>query len=156
MKEQKNASFATNFDLSQARKDVQKDIWFSNDHKRLHFKILCDHSSLSLQLSKNKIHLKENLQNLECFLHEIGSEQFRHFKAKNGYYTHPDHRFFSHQVQIAFYQTKENMIPKSLDPNLCFLTGFSEEMIFHIRENEPQISALHLKAKIFSKKGPFE
>lgn len=142
--------------LLQKRKNVQKDIFFSqNDSSMLHYRIFSDSSTVCLTEKASGIELVETLQNLKCLAQDKVyfdpikkgfSQQLRFFTAKEGYYIYPSHKFVSDSINLSFFDLPGKTLPDDISSFEPYLKGFAKEVSFHLTDNASKLTAHHFRA----------
>lgn len=79
-------------DAHQSRGGVQKDIWVVNGEQRLHFRLMSEHSEITLHQKKGKMEVIEDFQQLHGWIQE-GEQSIGKITAQEGTYYYPSHRF---------------------------------------------------------------
>lgn len=141
--------------MGQIKEFVQKDLWIPHGEQRLHTRIQSAHSHLDLSENRGKLEAKEHLTNIQCLLQEEidpfhHTQELRFFSSQEGFYTYPEHRFTSKQVDIAFFVAPGTLLPSvplSLSP---YLTGTANEVLFRATSQAPLLTAHHLRARILT------
>ncbi len=142
---------------NQHRKQVRKDIWFSqNDCTRLHYQIASCGSVLSLSPIKNKFEIVETLQGVKCWMQdkllkdemeESPTQQARLIEAKNGTYRHTTQEFIANGVQLSLFQLPGHSLPDGpIEREEAFLSGVAHNISFFFGGKTPQFQAEQFEA----------
>jgi hypothetical protein len=143
----------------QRRKQVRKDIWFSQDQcSRLHYRISSEGSLLTLTPVKNRFEVVESLQGLKCWmqdklmtddLDESTSQQARLIEADSGTYCHTHQEFVANGVQISIFQLEGHQLPKEpISKDRAFLQGIAHDISFQFSGKTPQFQAKNFQATV--------
>lgn len=141
--------------LLQERKQIQKDLFFFQEGKRLQIHLQSAFSILSIQPSKKTWHLQEELYDLtSCFQDKIYQDfqgnyyqQLQSLKSPRGIYTYPSPTFSSEKVYLALYHLPGQEMPLEIDPQFSYLSGYAEKASFSLKTGSFQFIAEHLQAK---------
>lgn len=142
---------------NQHRKQVRKDIWFSQDDcSRLHYQIASEGSLLTLTPIKNKFEVVETLQGIRCWMQdkllcdETGedlTQQTRLIEAKDGVYRHTTQEFKANGVTISLFRLPGHHLPKDpADENDAYLSGVAHDISFLFSGKTPQFQARQFEA----------
>jgi hypothetical protein len=137
--------------IHQMRDDVQKDIWTMNEKERLHFRIVSEHSDLSLHRTGKSITVSENLQNIRCWIQEKilpaeNQQIIRFFYAQEGLYQYPSHSFSSPHLFLSFFQIPGQDLPDDIFSYSPYLQGLADQVSFQFTEKIPGFEASRLRA----------
>lgn len=143
---------------NQLRQGVQKDIWIANERQRLHFRFKSEKSHLALTQKKGKISAVEKLKQIECLIQEAvdpasSIQKLRMFRANEGTYYFPSHRFSANHIDLAFYQIPGIDLPSFLPLEKPFLTGTAQTITFSAADKNPAFTAHFLKIHLDPLKG---
>jgi len=138
----------------QHRKEVRKDIWFSQDDcQRFHYHIESEGSLLTLTPIHNKFEIVESLQGIKCWMQEKlynqgdPMQQTRYFEASEGDYRYTTKEFLASDVTLSFFRLPGHQLPKqSVDPKEAFLQGQAKDISFFFGGNTPQFQARQFQA----------
>ncbi len=140
---QNKKNYSPSFQIT--KKEVEKEIFFLENGKRLECKILSEHSRFLLKEKQTM----EKLKNFQCFLQEKISpeqpQQMKYFSAEKGIYFFSTHHFFSEKVYIAFMNVSEQTLPKKIDLKQAYFTGTADhiDLFFHPKKS---FTAQHIHA----------
>ena len=141
--------------LLQTRKEVQKDIFLTQNKSRLHFRICSEKSFVKLTEKKDNIEFIEDLDTIKCFFQDRISfdsqtnsynQQLRCFTADKGTYVYPSHKFSTDSINLSFLEIPGNNLPDSIDHFPPHLKGFAKEVSFILTDKSPQLNASHFRA----------
>lgn len=142
---------------NQDRKQVRKDIWFSqDDSSRLHYQIASESSQLTLTPIKNRFEIVETLDGIKCWMQDKlmkeGAEedpvqQARLIEAKSGIYRHSTQEFLASGVELSLFRLPGHKLPKeSISDQESLLTGIAKDISFHFGGKTPQFQASQFQA----------
>ncbi len=144
--------------LLQKRKNVQKDIFLSQNNTRLHYRIFSDSSTICFTEKKEGVQFIETLKNLKCLAQDkiylntqknCPYQQIRYFTAKEGNYIYPSHKFISDSIHLSFFDIPGSTLPKDISSFEPYLKGFANEVSFHLTDNSSsKLTAQHFRALI--------
>ena len=152
----KNA-FAT---TQQQRKDVVKEIWFTQeDNSRLHYRISSEKSLLTIQPQGKNLDCIEKLEKIQCWMQDKlydpttsagPMQQIRFLAAKDGLYRYTTQEFLAQTVDLSLYRLSGHELPKERIISKPFLQGVAQDVSFGISGNNPQFKAQQFKAQLNS------
>jgi hypothetical protein len=141
----------------QRRKDVKKDIFFSQeDGSRLHYRI---HSRASLltahpRAKEKKIDLNEKLEDIHCWMQdklyvngEAPMQQIRVLAADEGFYSYSSQKFQAESVALSLFRLSGQTLPLEIK-GAPFLEGDAEDVCFSVSGKSPSFQAHHFKARL--------
>ncbi len=142
---------------NQHRKQVRKDIWFSQDDcSRLHYQITSEGSTLTLTPIKNKFEVVEKLDKIKCWMQDklicddLGdnpSQQARLIEAADGIYRHTTQEFTANGVALSLFRLPGHQLPtETIDNNEAFLRGVARNVSFLFSGKAPQFQADQFEA----------
>lgn len=136
----------------QMREGVQKDIWTVNGTERLHSRLKCGYSELTLSQKKDKFEAVEELQQIHCWIQEAldpvtQMQQMRTLTALEGTYYYPSHRFLANAVHLNFYRLQGLEFPESLTEK-PFLSSVARQAFFSPAGKTPTFTAYDITAKV--------
>lgn len=143
--------------LLQKRKNVQKDIFISQNGTRLHYRIFSDSSTICFTEKKAGIEFVETLKNLKCLVQDkiylnpeknCFFQQLRYFTAKEGNYIYPSHKFVSDSIRLSFFDIPGKTLPNDISTFEPYLKGFANEVSFHLTDTASKLTAQHFRASI--------
>lgn len=144
---------------NQSRKQVRKDIWFSQDDcARLHYQIASKGSLLTLTPVKNRFEIVETLDGIRCWMQDklikdgIEQEPFqqaRYIEAENGVYRHTTQEFIASGVTLSLFRMPGHKLPQQT-PNTddAILSGIARNISFHFGGKTPQFQAVDFNATL--------
>jgi hypothetical protein len=140
---------------NQHRKQVRKDIWFSqNDGSRLHYQIASEGSLLSLKPIDNKFDIVESLQGVKCWMQDKLSgdgQQARLIEAKTGLYRYTTQEFTANSVLLSLFKLPGHVLPlEPLDTDEPFLSGIAKDISVIFNGKTPQFQAENFEATVAS------
>ena len=139
---------------TQKRSGVQKDIFFTRNEQRFHFKIFSEKSEITVA---NKKEIIENLENIVCLTQDKiffdntkqePMQQLRYFTAKEGTYTYPSHKFTTNFMNLTLFEAPGSELPASVNGLKPYLAGTAKEVSFSLIDKMPTLSAYHFKAAV--------
>lgn len=144
---------------NQKRKQVQKDIWFSQDAStRLHYQIASVGSFLSLTPVGNHFEIVETLEEIRCWMQDKllpaseesdPMQQTRYIEAKEGSYCHSSQEFLANDVTLSLFRIEGHTLPSGhIDENEAFLRGIARDISFHFNGKTPQFQAAEFQATV--------
>lgn len=156
----KNQVKAHSAPVQQLGKNVQKDLWFFENSQRLHMRIFCRSSLLTLILDNHKLKLVESLENLHCCMQEnqyfdenhVPRQKLRYFHSPIGSYSYPEHSFRAEQVSLSFSDEPSHQLPLALFAKTPFVHGEANEVLFSLSKKRYAFEAEHLKMHLNPKK----
>ncbi len=142
---------------NQERKQVRKDIWFSqDDSSRLHYQIASESSQLTLTPIQNRFEIVETLDGIKCWMQdklmkdgaeEDPMQQVRLIEAKNGVYRHSTQEFLANGVELSLFRLPGHQLPKEpVSEQESLLTGIAKDISFHFGGKTPQFQASQFQA----------
>lgn len=142
---------------NQERKQVRKDIWFSqDDNSRLHYHIASESSLLTLTPIKNSFEVVETLQGIKCWMQdklfitedkEEPMQQSRYIEAEEGLYRYSTQEFTANGVALSLYRLPGHLLPtESIDREKAFLHGKAHDVSFFFSGKTPQFQARQFQA----------
>lgn len=143
---------------NQERKQVRKDIWFSQDEStRLHYQIASEGSQLTLTPVKNKFELVEKLEGIKCWMQDklisnameenAFSQQARFIEAEAGIYRHTTQEFSASGVTLSLFRLCGHDLPtQPLNENEAVLRGIARDISFHFSGKTPHFQASQFEA----------
>lgn len=138
---------------NQHRKQVRKDIWFSqNDGARLHYQIASEGSLLSLKPIDNKFDIVESLQGVKCWMQDklsYDGQQARLIEAKTGLYRYTTQEFTANSVLLSLFKLPGHELPlEPLDTDKPFLSGIAKDISVIFNGKTPQFQAENFEATV--------
>lgn len=144
---------------NQHRKQVRKDIWFSqSDSSRLHYQIASEASLLSLTPTKTKFDIVESLQGVKCWMQDKLSvdptshdkvQQARLIEAETGLYRYATQEFSANSVLLSLFKLPGHILPFEPDQNdEPFLHGVAEDISVTFGGKTPQFQAENFEAMV--------
>lgn len=138
----------------QHRKEVRKDIWFSQeDGQRLHYHVLSEGSLLTLTPIQNQFEIVESLHGIKCwmqeklFYEESPAQQVRYFEATEGEYRYTTQEFVATDVNLSFFRLGGHELPdRGIDLKQAFLQGRAKEVSCFFGGKIPQFQARQFQA----------
>lgn len=136
---------------NQHRKQVRKDIWFSqNDGSRLHYQIASAGSLLSLTPVDNKFDIVESLQGVKCWMQDKLSDdgqQARLIEAETGLYRYTTQEFTANSVLLSLFKLPGHVLPlEPLETDEPFLSGIAQDISVIFSGKTPQFQADNFEA----------
>lgn len=142
---------------NQERKQVRKDIWFSQDeHSRLHYHIASESSLLTLTPVKNSFEVVETLHGIKCWMQdklfatedtEEPMQQSRYIEAEEGLHHYSTQEFTARGVTLSLYRLPGHLLPnESIDKEKAFLHGKAHDVSFFFSGKTPQFQARQFQA----------
>jgi len=142
---------------NQERKQVRKDIWFSQDDSaRLHYQIASEGSLLTLTPVKNKFEVIESLDRIKCWMQDklindvmedTLSQQARYIEAENGIYRHTSQEFTANGVTLSLFQLPGHQLPEEpINKDSAILRGIAHDVSFYFSGKTPQFQARQFEA----------
>jgi hypothetical protein len=155
----KLASSLSKAPTSQERKQVRKDIWFTQDDKnRLHYQITSEDSLLTLTPVGNRFEVVESLKGISCWMQDkllegekkqACSQQARYFEAKEGLYRHSTQEFTADGISLSLYRLAGHNLPnKPVKESEAILRGVAEGISFYFGGKTPQFKANNFQATV--------
>ena len=140
----------------QNRKQVRKDIWFSQENlTRLQHRIDSSSSVLILQPTGRSIEVVEQLCGVHCWmqdklytLSDTPMQQVRFIEAEEGIYRYRLQNFVANQVTLSLFRLPGSLLPTDLSKEHPFLKGNAKDITFTISGNTPQFQAQNFKATL--------
>lgn len=162
VKAHKEASASTLFSTTQQqRKDVVKEIWFTQeDHSRLHYRIFSASSLLTIKPEGKGFDLIEKLENMQCWMQDKlyppttvagPTQQIRFLAAEEGLYHYTSQEFLAQSVALSLYRMNGHDLPEKMGTTRPFLKGIAEGISFAISGKNPQFQAKQFKAELGDK-----
>jgi len=142
---------------NQHRKQVQKDIWFSQtDGSRLHYQIASEGSLLSLTPIANKFDVVESLQGVKCWMQDKLAEddgeeiqQARLIEAKTGEYRYTTQEFKANSVLLSLFKLPGHVLPvEPIKDENPFLSGIAKDISVIFSGKTPQFQAENFEATV--------
>lgn len=144
---------------NQERKQVRKDIWFSqDDHTRLHYQIASKSSQLTLTPVKNKFELVETLNGITCWMQDklmqnvmenTLSQQARFIEAESGVYRHTSQEFVASGVTLSLFRLSGHQLPTgSVSQEEAILRGVAHDISFYFSGKTPHFQAEQFEARM--------
>ncbi|MBS0629809.1 MAG: hypothetical protein JSS30_06255 [Verrucomicrobia bacterium] len=138
---------------NQHRKQVRKDIWFSqSDGSRLHYQIASTGSLLSLTPIGNKFDIVESLQGVKCWMQDkLSSEgqQARLIEAETGLYRYTTQEFTANSVLLSLFKLPGHVLPlEPLESDEPFLSGIAKDISVIFSGKTPQFQAENFEATV--------
>lgn len=138
---------------NQHRKQVRKDIWFSqNDGSRLHYQIASAGSLLSLTPVDNKFDIVESLQGVRCWMQDKLSgdgQQARLIEAETGLYRYTTQEFTANSVLLSLFKLPGHVLPlEPLETDEPFLSGIAQDISVIFSGKTPQFQADNFEATV--------
>jgi len=154
IQERKIAASQTPTSTRQHRKEVTKDIWFTQDDcSRLHYQIASEGSLLTLTPVGNKFEFVESLQGIRCWMQdqllqeEEPAQQARYFEADEGVYRYSTQEFVANDVSLSLFHLPGHKLPEgTVDPEEAFFKGRAKDISFFFGGNTPQFQARQFQA----------
>lgn len=142
---------------NQHRKQVRKDIWFTQDpFSRLHYQISSEASLLTLTPIQNKFEIVEELQGIRCWMQDklyVESatdepmQQSRFIEAEEGQYRYTTQEFTASGVTLSLFRIPGHEIPsEELEEEDAFLKGIAHDISFLFSGKTPQFQAENFQA----------
>lgn len=141
----------------QRRKDVKKDIFFSQeDNSRLHYRIHSRASLLTAQprAKEKKIDLNEKLEDIHCSMQDklylngqTPMQQVRVLAADEGFYSYSSQKFQAESVALSLFRIAGQTLPQEIKA-IPFLKGDAEDVSFSVSGKSPNFQAHHFKARL--------
>ncbi|NGX27339.1 MAG: hypothetical protein K940chlam6_01273 [Chlamydiae bacterium] len=142
---------------NQERKQVRKDIWFSQDDcARLHYQIASESSLLTLTPVKNKFEVVETLDKIKCWMQdklikdgmdETLTQQARLIEAESGVYHHTSQEFIANDVTLSLFRLPGHQLPKDpINQDEAILRGIAHDISFYFSGKTPQFQARQFEA----------
>lgn len=142
---------------NQERKQVRKDIWFSQDESsRLHYQIASTGSQLTLTPVKNKFELVERLEGIKCWMQDKlisnnvrddFTQQARFIEADSGVYRHTTQEFFANGVTLSLFRLPGHELPTApINEEEAILRGIAHNISFHFSGKTPHFQANQFEA----------
>lgn len=142
----------------QIRTTVDKEIWFTQeDRTRLHYRIHGQSSLLTLEPIDKKIHIVENLNQVQCWMQDRlyvqtasnePMQQMRFWEADHGVYRYTTQQLLAQDVNISIFRLPGHALPYTCDPRIAFLNGIANNVSFSITGKTPQFEANQFKATL--------
>ena len=144
---------------NQHRKQVRKDIWFSQDNaSRLHYQIASEGSLLTLTPVHNRFEIVETLQDIKCWMQdklltnaadEQLSQQARLIEAESGIYKHTSQEFIANGVTLSLFRLPGHTLPEEpVQTSDAFLRGVAHDVSFLFSGKTPQFQAQQFEATV--------
>ncbi len=138
---------------NQHRKQVRKDIWFSQtDGSRLHYQIASAGSLLSLTPVDNKFDIVESLQGVKCWMQDKLSgdgQQARLIEAETGLYRYTTQEFTANSVLLSLFKLPGHVLPlEPLETDEPFLSGIAQDISVIFSGKTPQFQADNFEATV--------
>jgi len=142
---------------NQERKQVRKDIWFSqDDSSRLHYQIASEQSQLTLSPMKNKFEIIEALQDIKCWMQdklfteeEQPMQQTRYIEADTGLYRYTTQEFTANGVTLSLFQLPGHLLPdQPKEDSDAFLRGVAHDISFTLGGKTPQFQAQQFQVEV--------
>lgn len=144
-------------DTTQLRTQIQKDIWQQDDDRRLHYRINAEKSTLYLKPKKNKVEMREEMQQISCLLQEklyyqngIPMQELKAIIADTGTYDFNKHEFLAETVFLDFYTSKGHSLPFFNEISSPFLKGLAKQVSFTFSADGPSFHAEKFQAQMQS------
>ncbi len=141
----------------QQRTKVRKDLWLSqSDRTRLHYRIDCKSSLLTLVPIDDKLDIIENLQELQCWMQDkiyndtTPMQQVRYFQADAGTYQYSLQKFGANTVVLSLFRLPGTDLPTGPFPNTAFLKGIAKDVSFSLAGKATQFQAQQFKASLLT------
>lgn len=142
---------------NQERKQVRKDIWFSQDDSaRLHYQIDSENSQLTLTPVKNKFELIETFAGIKCWMQDklvknemedVLSQQARFIEAKSGIYRHSSQEFVANGVTLSLFCLEGHQLPLApIQQEEAILRGIAQDVSFYFSGKAPHFQASQFEA----------
>jgi hypothetical protein len=143
----------------QQRKNVKKEIYFTQeDNTRLHYRICSESSLLTLQphTEGKKIELNEKLEKIKCWMQDKlyysapgtgPMQQIRFLEAQDGLYCYSSQQFLAQAVKLSLFRLPEHDLPKEIRTT-PFLKGIAKDVSFAVSGKTPSFKAQHFKAEL--------
>lgn len=143
----------------QQRKNVKKEIYFTQeDNTRLHYRICSESSLLTLQprTEGKKIELNEKLEKIKCWMQDKlyystpgagPMQQIRFLEAQEGLYCYSSQQFLAQAVTLSLFRLPEHDLPKEIRTP-PFLKGIARDVSFAVSGKTPSFTAQHFKAEL--------
>lgn len=140
----------------QFRECVQKEIWRLSEGVRLHYQIRAAKSTLLLTPENSNISIRENLDDIVCFIQEkLYEDAFHHpmqqvktFHADHGTYDFNRHLFEAKSVFLDFYTLQGHDLPKTTPQQVAFLKGVAKAVSLTLSSHGPSFHAKQFRAKV--------
>jgi hypothetical protein len=143
---------------TQNRKQVRKDIWFTQENQtRLQHRIDSESSILTLQPSKGRsFEVIEQLFHIRCLMQEkvyatsaqAFMQQVRFMEADEGIYRYQIQNFTANQVSLSLFRLPGFLLPADVSQSHPFLKGNAQDITFSISGSVPQFQAQNFKATL--------
>lgn len=151
------ASSLSKAPTNQERKQVRKDIWFSQDDtSRLHYQITSKDSLLTLTPVGNRFEVVESLKGISCWMQdklirdgkkENLSQQARYFEAESGVYRHTTQEFTAEGIALSLFRLAGHNLPsKPVKESDAILRGVAEGISFYFGGKTPKFQAREFQA----------
>jgi len=151
------ASSLSKAPTNQERRQVRKDIWFSQDDtSRLHYQIISEDSLLTLTPVGNRFEVVETLKGINCWMQDklIRDEkkdslfqQTRYFEADSGIYRHTTQEFTAEGISLSLFRLAGHNLPnKTVKESDAILRGVAEGISFYFGGKTPQFQARQFQA----------
>lgn len=143
------------------RKNVQKDMWLTQDNgQRFHYRLCSDLSVLNLVSLNNKWEIVEELKGITgwmqeklYFVDEKPWQQIRYLSAEKGFYSYSSHYFEADSVFLSFYRLPFHNLPVSIPSKYSpSLEGKASQVSLTIEGSNPRLKAKHFEALVASLK----
>lgn len=143
---------------NQHRKQVRKDIWFSqSDGSRLHYQIASEGSLLSLKPIDNKFDIVESLQGVKCWMQDklsYDGQQARLIEAETGLYRYTTQEFTANSVLLSLFKLPGHVLPLApLESDEPFLSGVAKDISVIFNGKTPQFQAENFEARVVNNEG---
>jgi hypothetical protein len=155
-----NSIFST---THQQRKDVVKEIWFTQeDDSRLHYRIFSESSLLTIKPEGKGFDLIEKLEKIQCWMQDKlydptagagAMQQVRFLAAEEGIYRYTAQEFLAQSVGLSLYRMKGHELPRTTSGAKPFLQGIAEDVSFAVSGKNPQFKARHFNAELSTLEG---
>lgn len=151
------ASSEAHSQTNQHRKQVRKDIWFSqSDGSRLHYQIASEGSLLTLMPVNNKFDIVESLQGVKCWMQDKLSQdgenemqQARLIEAETGLYRYTTQEFSANSVLLSLFKLPGHVLPlEPLESDEPFLRGIAQDISVIFNGKTPQFQAENFEATV--------
>ncbi|MDN3505947.1 MAG: hypothetical protein P0S96_01810 [Simkaniaceae bacterium] len=153
------ASSLSKAPTNQERKQVRKDIWFSQDGtSRLHYQITSKDSLLTLTPAGNRFEVVESLKGISCWMQDklvrdekkdTLSQQARYFEADSGIYRHTTQEFTAEGISLSLFKLAGHNLPvKPVKQSDAILRGVAEGISFYFGGKTPKFQAKEFQAKM--------
>ncbi|MEX0962083.1 MAG: hypothetical protein WDZ28_04410 [Simkaniaceae bacterium] len=136
--------------LTQSRKNVRKDLFFSSLQTRKHVRISSEISNLYFDENR----WVEQLNQIQCLIADKDENRgffVKEITSMEGNYDFHKNLFTAFDVSLNYYESPVN--PFFQIPTACqtFLKGVATELTLSISESGPEVKADHFQALINSK-----